>query len=66
MVVSRILRPILCQGQRVHQTGDGPLATIPIIGDSLKVTGRRPPDACRQVGAGYHLGDRGHENVTRL
>ncbi|AIT62147.1 hypothetical protein CDOO_01065 [Corynebacterium doosanense CAU 212 = DSM 45436] len=25
MVVSRILRPILGQGQRVHQTGDGPL-----------------------------------------
>ncbi|ANR61430.1 IS110 family transposase [Corynebacterium glutamicum] len=24
MVVSRILRPILGQGQRVHQTGDGP------------------------------------------
>ncbi|EFG80896.1 hypothetical protein HMPREF0281_01896 [Corynebacterium ammoniagenes DSM 20306] len=28
MVVSRILRPILGRGQRVHQTGDGPVVLL--------------------------------------
>ena len=49
MVVSRILRPILGQGQRVHQTGDGPhVVSHGYVGVDVEQFATSPVDAqCR-------------------